>query len=363
MDGVEVEGSPAGCVIGRSNHMHESFWCGKAVFVTGATGLMGGWLVKRLIGEGAEVIALVRDGCPKTMFATEGMADKVTVVDGCLENLPLLRRTLLEYSVQTVFHLAAQPLVGVAKADPTSTLQINVQGTWNVLEAARQAKGAQVVVASSDKAYGCSQKLPYRETHPLQGIYPYDVSKSCADLISTMYARTYELPVGILRCANLFGGGDLNFSRTIPGVIQATLQDRQFRIRSDGKCVRDFLYVKDAVKAYLTVAEGLARRPELTGEAFNFSLSARLTVLDVADQVLRLMGRRDLEPIIENRASAEIQEQYMDCSKARRSLGWKPQYGMDEALQETIDWYAAYFGIPVSRAATPRVRNAASAPA
>jgi len=330
---------------------HETFWSGRAVFVTGATGLMGGWLVKRLIAGGADVVALVRDGHPKTMFATEGLKEKVTVVDGCLENLPLLRRTLLEYSVQTVFHLAAQPLVGVAKADPVSTLQVNIEGTWNVLEAARQAQVAQTIVASSDKAYGASEDLPYRETHPLKGIYPYDVSKSCADLISTMYSRTYCLPVAVLRCANLFGGGDLNFSRTIPGVIESTLHGRQFRIRSDGKSIRDFLYVKDAAQAYLTVAEALARRPDLSGEAFNFSLSARYTVLDIVRRVLGLMDRADLEPIVENRASAEIQEQYMDCSKARQILDWKPLYGMDEALRETINWYAGYFGIPMLSAA------------
>jgi CDP-glucose 4,6-dehydratase len=306
---------------------------------------MGGWLVKRLIANGVDVIALVRDKCPKTMFAAERMADTVTVIDGCLEDFVLLRRTLMEYSVQTVFHLAAQPLVGVAKNDPTSTLQVNIQGTWNVLEAARQASVPQVVVASSDKAYGCSQKLPYLETHPLQGIYPYDVSKTCADLISTMYARTYKLPVAVLRCANLFGGGDLNFSRTIPGVIEATLQGQPFRIRSDGKPIRDFLYVKDAAQAYMLVAEALARDPQLAGEAFNCSLSARLSVLDITYQVLRLMDRMDLEPIVENWATAEILEQYLDCSKARRVLGWEPRYSLTEGLKETIEWYTAYFGI------------------
>lgn len=327
--------------------MNNSFWRGRPVLVTGATGLMGGWLSKQLMASGSDVIALVRDRCPKTMFATEKMADAATVVDGCLEDYNLIRRTLSEYSVQTVFHLAAQPLVGVAKHDPRSTLQVNIQGTWNILEAARQSNVAQVIIASSDKAYGCSQDLPYVETHPLQGIYPYDVSKSCADLISTMYARTYKLPVAILRCANLFGGGDLNFSRTIPGAIQATLRGEPFRIRSDGKPIRDFLYVKDAAQAYLMVAEALARDPELAGEAFNFSLSARLSVLDVTHQVLRLMDRADLEPVIENRASAEIPEQYLDCSKARRVLGWEPRYSLTEGLQETIDWYSAYFDIPV----------------
>jgi len=328
-----------------------TFWKDRPVFVTGATGLVGGWLVKRLLAEGASVIALVRDRSPKTMFAKERMADHATVIEGCLENYNVLLRTMVEYSVETVFHLAAQPLVGVAKHDPSSTLQVNIQGTWNILEAARQANVGQVVVASSDKAYGCNQNLPYVETHPLQGIYPYDVSKSCADLISTMYARTYKVPVAVMRCANLFGGGDLNFGRIIPGVIRATLEGQPFRIRSDGKPIRDFLYVKDAALAYMMVAEGLAQNPGLAGEAFNFSLSARISVLEIVSQVLRLMGREDLQPIIENRASDEIPEQYLDCSKARWMLGWKPRYGFIEGMQETIDWYANYFGTPVQQPA------------
>jgi CDP-glucose 4,6-dehydratase len=326
--------------------MAKRFWSGRPVFVSGATGLMGGWLVKHLLSEGADVVALVRDSVPRTIFATEGLAARVTTVQGCLEDLPLLRRTLSEYSIRTVFHLAAQPLVGVAKANPVGTLQANVMGTWNVLESARLAGVSETVVASSDKAYGISTDLPYLETHPLRGTFPYDVSKSCADLISTMYAETYALPVAVLRCANLFGGGDLNFSRTIPGVIQSTLHGEQFRIRSDGTCIRDFLYVKDAARAYLTVAEGLARRPELAGQAFNFSMAEKLTVLDVVDHVLRLMERQDLKPIVENQARAEIQEQYMTCDKARQAFGWEPEYGMDEALRETIDWYAGYFGMP-----------------
>jgi len=328
--------------------MSERFWSGRPVFVTGATGLMGGWLVKRLLAEGAEVVALVRDRVPRTMFMTEGMSERVTIVEGRLEDLPLLRRTLAEYAIRTVFHLAAQPLVGVAMVNPVGTLESNVMGTWNVLEAARQTQVAETVVASSDKAYGVSQDLPYYETHPLRGTFPYDVSKSCADLISTMYARTYGLPVAILRCANLFGGGDLNFNRTIPGVIQATLQGQQFRIRSDGTCIRDFLYVKDAARAYMMVAEGLARRHELAGEAFNFSMAVKLTVLDVVGMVLRLMHREDLQPIIENRARAEIQEQYMNYGKARQVFGFEPEYGMDQALLETIEWYANYFGMPTA---------------
>jgi CDP-glucose 4,6-dehydratase len=324
--------------------MSDSFWSARSVFVTGATGLLGGWLVRQLLEEGAEVVALVRDGNPRSMLVREGLISRISVVNGGLEDGDLLRRALTEYSVQTIFHLAAQPLVGVAKSDPVGTLRANVEGTWNVLEAARVAAVGQTIVASSDKAYGESSNLPYTEDHPLRGRYPYDVSKSCADLISSMYAHTYGLPVAVVRCANLFGGGDLNFSRTIPGVIKATLSGERFRIRSDGKFVRDFLYVKDAADAYLLVARELAQYPDRAGEAFNFSLAVRLTVLDVVRSVLELMGRSDLAPVIENRASAEIREQYMSCEKARTLLSWRPRFGMEAALRETIEWYSAYFG-------------------
>jgi len=325
------------------------FWLGRSVFVTGASGLLGGWLVKDLVEQGAGVVALVRDGTPRSMFFRERWHERAITVNGALHDAALLRRTICEYEVDTVFHLAAQAIVGVAKIDPVTTLDTNVRGTWNVLEAARQGKVKQVVVASSDKAYGASQHLPYREDHPLRGRYPYDVSKSCTDLISTMYAVSYGLPVAVARCANLFGGGDLNFSRTIPGVILAALNGRRFLIRSDGQFVRDFLYVKDAVSAYLHLAEGLAGNAGLAGEAFNFSLEVRLTVLELVQKVLAIMKREDLEPIIQNIASAEIREQYMAAAKATRELGWRPHYTLDAGLQETIEWYRAYWGDALAR--------------
>lgn len=315
------------------------FWRGRPVLITGATGFLGGWLVKKLCEDGAHVVALVRDRVPKSVLFQEGWADRVVTVNGSVEDLQLLQRVLADYSIVTVFHLAAQAIVGVAKMNVVATLQTNVQGTWNVLEAARQMKVQQVLVASSDKAYGPSDKLPYREDYPLCGTFPYDVSKSCADLISAMYARTYGLGVGIVRCANLYGGGDLNFSRTIPGTIAATLRGERFIIRSDGQFIRDFLYVKDAAAAYQVLAEALASNPSLAGEAFNFSLEARLSVIDVVRQTLEIMGRTDLIPIIQNNASAEIREQYMECEKARRLLDWSPRYGMDAGLLETVDWY------------------------
>ena len=319
-----------------------NYWKNKTVFVTGATGLMGGWLVKVLLREGAEVVALVRDQAPGSMLVREGILDEIAVVSGELESLPTLQRAIAEYEPHTVFHLAAQPLVQVAKRDPVGTLRANVMGTWNVLEACRLTGKSNVVVASSDKAYGASETLPYLETHPLQGRYPYDVSKSCADLVTQMYAATYGLRTAIARCGNLFGGGDLNYSRTIPGLIKATFANETFVIRSDGKFVRDFLYVKDAAESYLILGERLAEDESISGEAFNFSLGERLTVLDIVEMTLALMERTDLEPVIQNIASSEIREQYLDASKARQQLGWTPLYGMREALTETIAWYREY---------------------
>ena len=325
-----------------------SFWKGKKVFVTGATGLMGGWVVKALMREGAEIVALVRDHTPKSMAVREGLIDQITTVHGDLESLPTLQRVIAEYAPHTVFHLAAQPLVQVAKRDPVGTLRANVMGTWNLMEACRLAGNPNVVVASSDKAYGANENLPYRETHPLQGRYPYDASKSCADLIAQMYAATYGVKTVIARCGNLFGGGDLNFDRTVPGVIKATLANERFVIRSDGKFVRDFLYVKDAARSYLTLGERLAEDESISGEAFNFSLEERLTVLEIVQMTLRIMRRSDLEPIIQNVASFEIREQYLDASKAREKLDWRPQYGMEEAIRETVEWYREHFALETS---------------
>jgi CDP-glucose 4,6-dehydratase len=323
--------------------LQPGFWQGRPALVTGASGLLGGWMVRTLLEEGADVVALIRDGAPNSLLFREGWIDRVTTVNGSLADAGLLRRTLAEYSIDTVFHLAAQTLVGVAKTDPVGTLEANVQGTWNLLEATRQCNTRQVIVASSDKAYGASNNLPYLETHPLQGTYPYDVSKSCVDLISSMYAATYGLPVGIVRCGNLFGGGDLNFSRTVPGLIQSTLRNERFQIRSDGKFVRDFLYVEDAVWAYLCLAERMASDRSLAGEALNFSLEVRYTVLELVRMVLEQMQRTDLAPVIQNIASSEIREQYMSSQKARERLGWAPRYGMQEGLSRTINWYTQYF--------------------
>jgi CDP-glucose 4,6-dehydratase len=304
---------------------------------------VGGWLVKDLLACDADLIILLRDHVPRSLFLSEGLASRTSCISGGLDDLRLLERVLTEYAVKTVFHLGAQTLVGNAKTNPVETLEANIRGTWNLLEACRRNHVSEIVVASSDKAYGDTPALPYREDHPLAGRYPYDCSKSCTDLISRMYATTYSLPVSVTRCANIFGGGDLNFSRMIPDLIRATLQNEQFVIRSDGQFVRDFLYVRDAVAAYLCVAENLAANPSIAGEAFNFSLEVRVTVLDLVQKVLALMDRSDLQPLIQNRASSEIREQYMVCGKARSVLGWSPRFSLEEGLRETIDWYRARF--------------------
>jgi CDP-glucose 4,6-dehydratase len=320
------------------------------VLITGATGLLGGYVVSELVELGANVVALIRDGVPGSRLQRSGLVDRINTVHGSVNDMGLMKRTMAEYSVQTVFHLAAQTQVGVAKQDPIGTLEANVQGSWVILEAARETKVGQVLVASSDKAYGDTLELPYRETLPLAGRYPYDVSKSCVDLISTMYAATYGLPVGIVRCANLFGGGDLNFNRVIPGAIRAAILGEPFEIRSDGKFVRDFLYVEDAIDAYLTVAENLAINHALYGEAFNFSLEVRLTVLEIVDLIKKLSGRPELEVLVRNIATNEVREQYASSQKARSVLNWNPRCGLEEGLRRTIRWYQEYFAAQVQPA-------------
>ena len=330
--------------------MRSTFWADRPVLVTGATGLLGGWLVKALLERGSKVVVLLRDEAPNSNFVRSGLSQRTETVHGSLADLDLLRRTLAEYFVQTVFHLAAQTQVRVAKVDPVGTLEANVRGSWNLLEAARLCGGVQVVAASSDKAYGESPALPYTEDQPLRGRYPYDASKSCMDLICSMYATSFALPVAITRCANLYGGGDLNFDRVIPGAIRSTLRGELFVIRSDGLFVRDYLYVEDAVDGYFCLAERLASDPSLRGEGFNFSAGVRRTVIEIVRDVLALLARTDLEPTILNQASNELREQYLAADKARQILGWVPRVGFEEGLRRTIDWYRAYLQVaPNSR--------------
>ncbi|MGN7946506.1 GDP-mannose 4,6-dehydratase [Bacillus altitudinis] len=318
------------------------FWKGKNVFVTGCTGLLGSYLVKELIDQGANVTGLVRDQVPRSNLYQGSQFEKMNVVQGALEDMQTIERALGEYEIDTVFHLAAQAIVGVANRHPVSTFEANILGTWNVLEACRrQPLIKRVIVASSDKAYGDQEQLPYDEDMPLNGKHPYDVSKSCADLISHTYYNTYGLPVCITRCGNLYGGGDLNFNRIIPQTIQLVLEGKAPEIRSDGTFIRDYFYIEDAVKAYLLLAEKMEEKG-LAGEAFNFSNEIQLTVLELVDKILKAMGS-ELKPRILNQGTHEIKHQYLSAEKARKLLDWKPDYSIDEGLEKTIEWYREFF--------------------
>jgi CDP-glucose 4,6-dehydratase len=324
--------------------VREGFWRDRPVFVTGATGLLGSNLCAWLVEAGAEVVALVRDGVPRTRFAELGLAERVTTVRGALEEEATLARVVNEYAIDTVFHAGAQTIVGTANRDPRSTFETNVRGTWNVMEAVRASRTvSRVVFASSDKAYGSHEVLPYDERAALVGEHPYDVSKSAADLIAQSYAKTYGVPVSITRCGNLFGEGDLNFNRIVPGTIRDVLRGRRPVVRSDGTPVRDYFYVQDAVHAYVTLAEAMDDK-RFAGEAFNFSLEQQVTVLELVQRITRLMGREDLAPEVRNEASNEIAKQYLSAKKARATLGWSPKHTLDEGLARTIEWYRARDG-------------------
>ncbi|MEC1543828.1 GDP-mannose 4,6-dehydratase [Bacillus halotolerans] len=319
-----------------------SFWKNKNVFVTGCTGLLGSYLVKELIEQGANVTGLVRDHVPHSNLYQGEHVKKMNIVQGALEDLPVIERALGEYEIDTVFHLAAQAIVGVANRNPVSTFEANILGTWNVLEACRKHPLIKrVIVASSDKAYGDQKNLPYDEDMPLQGKHPYDVSKSCADLISHTYFHTYGLPVCITRCGNLYGGGDLNFNRIIPQTIQLVLNGEAPEIRSDGTFVRDYFYIEDAVQAYLLLAEKMEEH-NLAGEAFNFSNEIQLTVLELVEKILKKMNS-NLKPKVLNQGSNEIKHQYLSAEKARKLLNWTPAYTIDEGLEKTIAWYTEFF--------------------
>lgn len=322
----------------------QSFWKNRSVLVSGATGLLGSWLVQRLFDAGADVVCLVRDWAPHSETVRSALLHRVKVVQGEVEDQSCLERTLGEYEVRTVFHLAAQTIVTIANRNPVSTFDSNIRGTWSMLEACRRSPLVeQIVVASSDKAYGDHDELPYHEGMPLEGRHPYDVSKSCADLISRCYAQTFGLPVVVTRCGNFYGGADLNWNRIVPGTIRSILQGQNPLIRSDGSYVRDYLYVEDGAAAYMLLAEKLAQDPGLKGEAFNFSNENQIAVLELVRKILDLMEAKELRADVQNCAANEIRHQYLSARKARQKLGWKPLFGLDEGLRKTISWYREYF--------------------
>jgi CDP-glucose 4,6-dehydratase len=325
------------------NMVNRTFWQDRPTFITGATGLVGSWLVKRLLDAGADVVCLVRDWVPQSELVRAHYLEKVKVVRGDIRDRDVLERALGEFEIDTVIHLAAQTIVTIANRNPISTFETNIAGTWNLLEASRRSpKVKQIVIASSDKAYGDQEILPYSEETPLQGQHPYDVSKSAADLIAHTYARSYGLPVAITRCGNFYGGGDLNWNRIIPGTIRSILRKQTPMIRSDGEYVRDYFYVEDGAAAYMLLAEQLAAHPELNGQAFNFSNEMQVTVREIVEKIIKLM-KSSLRPEVLNETSNEIRHQYLSAEKARRMLSWKPIFNLDEALSLTIDWYKEFF--------------------
>jgi len=320
-----------------------AFWQDRNVFVTGATGLVGGWVVKNLKKLNANVVTLVRDWVPGSLLNREKAWDYVTVVRGDICDQELLERVLAEYEISTVLHLAAQTIVPIANRNPVSTFEANIAGTWRLLEACRHNPTVkQIVIASSDKAYGEAAQLPYTEETPLQAKYPYDVSKSCADLIAQSYANTWDLPVVITRCGNFYGGGDLNWNRIIPGTIRSVLRGKRPQIRSTGELIRDYVYVEDAVSSYLLLAEKLEEIPSIKGQAFNFSNENPLSAVEIAQKLLDLMGS-SLKLEILGEASQEIKNQFLDATKAKTVLNWKPLFPLEEGLKRTISWYDAYF--------------------
>ncbi len=326
-----------------------SFWRDRPVLVTGGTGLLGSWLVSKLLAQKASVTCLVRDWVPASEMVQGRLIERVNVVRGDVRDQALLERILGEYEIDTVFHLAAQTIVGIANRNPVSTFETNIQGTWALLEACRRSpRVKQIVVASSDKAYGDCDALPYDENTPLQGRHPYDVSKSCADLIASAYAVTYKLPVIVTRCGNFYGGGDLNWNRIVPGTIRSVVRGERPVIRSDGNYIRDYFYVEDGAAAYMLLAEKLAAHRELAGEAFNFSNEIQITVLHLVQRILSVMGS-PLEPDIRNEASGEIHSQHLSAAKARNALAWLPLFDLSRGLALTVDWYQEFFRNEQSR--------------
>jgi CDP-glucose 4,6-dehydratase len=320
------------------------FWRERRVLVTGATGLVGSWLVKDLVDRGAIVVALVMDADPYSELYRSGYIQRVHVINGRLEDFGTVGRAVVAHECDTLIHLGAQAIVSVARRSPLATFEANVRGTWNVLEASRLHADLvqRVVVASSDKAYGEHPELPYTEEMPLQGRQPYEVSKSCADLIAQSYFHTYGLPVAVARCGNIYGGGDLNWTRVVPGTIRSLYRGESPLIRSDGRYIRDYIYVKDVCRAYLSLAEHMPS-PEVCGQSFNFSPESQVMVLEIVDKIRQLMKCEHIQPTVLNQAKGEIRNQYLSSAKARQVLDWRPSCSLERGLAETIDWYARFF--------------------
>jgi CDP-glucose 4,6-dehydratase len=314
-------------------------WIGKNVFVTGATGLVGSILVRTLTDFGANVSALIFDSPADSELVQSGLINKLNLYNGNLSDYQLVSRALVQSEPDYIFHLGAQTIVGKGLIDPKGTFETNVQGTWNILEAARNFSPQllSIVVASSDKAYGEAKILPYDESFPLHGDGPYDVSKSCTDLISQSYGKTYNLPVSIARCGNIYGPGDTNWSRIVPGTFHSLLTKQTPVLRSDGTFLRDYIFVKDVVDAYLVLA--LKQADLAPGEAFNFSHDRAYSVLEIYSEICQVVLQKYLEPMVLNSVTHEIHDQHLTSSKAKEKLGWEAKYSLESGLKESLPWY------------------------
>lgn len=321
--------------------MSNNFWNEKNVFVTGADGFIGGWLTKYLVNNGANVFVIIRDIKKKCSLDLLGIKEKVHIIIGDILDRELVERVMNEKQINVCFHLAAQAIVGIANSSPISTFETNIKGTWNILEACRLHKVDRIIVASSDKAYGVHRELPYTEEAPLNGVYPYDASKVCVDVLARSYAKSFGMKVAVTRNANTYGGADLHFDRIIPGALKSIFTNQELIIRSDGTPERDYMYVKDAAEAYLLLAENLYH-PEVIGGAFNFGTGEPVSVLDVFKRIVNITGKNTTINIL-GKAKNEIDRQYLCIDKVKKLLNWKPKYSLNDGLKETIDWYQEYF--------------------
>ena len=329
---------------GNKLMIESNFWRDRRVLITGCTGMLGSWLTIKLLEMQADVVGIIRDYVPHSELIKSGGIDRINVVRGTITDSDLLMRVFSDYEIQTCIHLAAQTAVGIANNAPVPTFETNIRGTWIVLDAARRWPGVeQVLVASSDKAYGSHKELPYSESAELKGNHPYDVSKSCTDMIANTYAHTFGLPVAITRCANMYGGGDLNWNRIVPGTMRSVINAESPIIRSDGSPKRDYIYVKDVVSACIMLIENLAVDPNLhMGQAYNFGADDPVSAIDMVNNILKVSGSHNLEAVIQNTAVNEIQDQYLSSSLAEKQLGWKAEYSLVEGLSETLSWYKTF---------------------